>query len=161
MLFAAYKDVLLFILAIYGAVLSTFNFAQARRKEQRNIEFRVSLTRPTFGPQYDQPFARLEAINVGQRVVSIRALYFALQSVEKLNTPKNDKFIHETDSRLPAELADGQIAHVLIAYSTIANALVKIGRVEELMLVPVCEDTSGNIHRGKPWTFNTRQWAEA
>jgi hypothetical protein len=36
--FAIIKDVALFVLALYGAALSTFNWRQAVRKERRNIK---------------------------------------------------------------------------------------------------------------------------
>jgi hypothetical protein len=36
-MFSVIKDVVLFVIAIYGAVLSTFNWRQAVRKERREI----------------------------------------------------------------------------------------------------------------------------
>lgn len=43
------KDILLSAIALYGAVLSTFNFIQATRKDRRAIVVKVGSIMPAYG----------------------------------------------------------------------------------------------------------------
>jgi hypothetical protein len=69
------KDGLLFLLALWGAALSTFNWWQAVRKERREIKITAStvmLTYPT--GHLGEPFAIIEATNIGHRAVMVTNL---------------------------------------------------------------------------------------
>lgn len=46
--FTALKDGVLFIVALYGAVLSTFNWRQAVKREQRQITVSATMTAPVY-----------------------------------------------------------------------------------------------------------------
>jgi len=63
---AAARDVILFALAIYGALLSTFNLLQARRRDKRSIVVTVSSAIPGYdNGSLGQAFAKVEAVNAG------------------------------------------------------------------------------------------------
>ena len=97
---------MLFVIAIYGAVLSTFNWRQAAKKDRRQITIRALTTMPTFGDQLGAPYAKLEAVNTSHGVVVVEASHSKLRPARLLA----DSFAGIPDTRLPVSLSDGQSA---------------------------------------------------
>jgi len=148
--FATYREVLLFVVALYGAVLSTFNWIYARRKERRAIRVTLDTAIPTYGAEFGRTFARVEATNVGHRPVSVTRLAIET-SKGRLQAIHGDQFPGLRDTPLPATLSDGQSAQLYMSYYDIASALVRAGLQGTIKLVPVCEDSAGGVHKGEPW----------
>jgi hypothetical protein len=156
--FPVMKEVVLFLVAVYGAVLSTFNWRQAVKKDRRNIKVVASSAVPTLESGALGPcFAKVEAVNVGHRPVTITALTFELPTGGRLATFAPDGLPGAPDTRLPATLADGQSAHVFMSYREIAIALLKSGR-GKTRLTPVCDDSAGGTYRGDPWNVDPNEW---
>ncbi|HZP76416.1 MAG TPA: hypothetical protein VFB45_09770 [Pseudolabrys sp.] len=104
------KDIVLFLVALYGAALSTFNWRQAVRKDRRQVKVQASTAMPTYGASLGPPFAKIEAINAGQRVVNVEKITFELPNGTRLYPMSADQFPGQPDTRFPATLADGQNA---------------------------------------------------
>lgn len=154
------KDVLLFLLAVYGAALSTFNWRQSIRKEQRIITVNLSTAMPTYPDGSVGPcFAKLEAINTGHRTVNIVTLAIELPTGGRLYPTMRSSLPGILDTPLPATLSDGQSAHLFMAYRDIAAALIQSGRTEKIKLTPVCEDSAGGVHKGAPWDVDPHQFS--
>jgi hypothetical protein len=149
--FSTVKDVVIFALAIYGAGLSTFNLIQAVRKDRRRVSVRVSTAMPTYGDTLGRCFAKIEAVNVGHRPVTIASLSLELPSGARLLSFGSNQLPGFPDTRLPAVLADVQTAHATISYADIAGDLVGAGHAGKTPLTPYCEDTVGTVYRGKVW----------
>ena len=158
-LFSSVKDVVIFVLAIYGAVLSTFNLTQAVRKERRRVSVRHSTVMPTYGSTLGRCYVKIEAVNVGHRPVTIKTLTLELESGAKLFPFQSDQLPGLPDTRLPAVLSDGQTAHLMIPYAEIASALVSAGCAGKTPLTPYCEDTIGNTYRGEVWQADPAELA--
>jgi hypothetical protein len=148
-----FKDVVLFVLAIYGAVLSTINWRQAARKERREIVVSVSVERPIYeDKRVGEPFAKIEATNFGNRAVTVKTLTFELPTGNRISAIGTDVvFPVQSSTVLPASLLDGQSAHLFISYLYIACALHQSKNLGIIKLTPVCEDSVGGIYKGKPW----------
>jgi hypothetical protein len=160
--FSTFKDVLLFALAIYGAALSTFNWRSAVRKEKRVIEVRLSTLVPTLADgNLGQPHVKIEAVNIGHRPVTIAALTLEVPSGTRLWTTSFDLFSGFPDTRLPATLSDGQIAHLSIPYSALVERLAAEAGTGKTTITPVCLDTAGNVYRGKKWEVDLSDFARA
>jgi hypothetical protein len=157
--FPTVKDLVIFLLAIYGAGLSTFNLIQAVRKDRRRVSVRYSTVMPTYGGTVGRCFAKVEAVNVGHRPVTITSLSFELPSGAKLVSFDSDQLPGFPDTRLPAVLSDGQTAHATISYADIAGALVSAGRTGKTRLTPYCEDTVGKVYRGEAWLADPAELA--
>jgi hypothetical protein len=153
------KDLVIFLLAIYGACLSTFNLIQAARKDRRRVSVRYSTVMPTYGGTLGRCFAKVEAVNVGHRPVTITTLTFELKSGAKLLSFSPDRLAGFPDTRLPTVLSDGQPAHATIPYADIADALVSAGFTGKTPLTPYCEDTVGNVYRGEAWLADPAELA--
>lgn len=158
-MFSTVKDVVIFLLAIYGAGLSTFNLIQAVRKERRRISVGYSTVMPTYGGTLGRCFAKVEAVNVGHRPVTVKTLTFELHSGTKLFSFQSEQVPGFPDTRLPTVLADGQTAHALFPHADIAAGLISAGFTGKARLTPYCEDTVGNVYRGEAWEVDPAEIA--
>jgi hypothetical protein len=161
MSFASTKDIILFALAIYGALLSTWNLIQAIRKEARSIRVTAGSKIPVFtNGEMGKTWVHLEATNIGQRPVTVTTLAFELGAGRRLfnmqHSGQNPPGLEDT--ALPITLADGQTARLHYAYSDIAQALLSEGQTASCKLTPICEDSAGGIHRGEAWNVDPREW---
>lgn len=161
MTWAVLKDVLLAILAIYGAVLSTFNWRQALGKDRRLVKVEISTVVLTYTDgSLGAPFARFTATNVGHRPVTITSLFIELAGKHKIVATSHDSF-PQPDTRLPVELKDGASAVLHMSYADIAGTLAHSGRIGVLTLTPAAEDSAGNVHRGRPWRTSAEELTAA
>jgi len=148
---ATVKDVLLFLLAVYGAALSTFNWRQSVRKERRSITVNMSTAMLALSDGSIVPdFLEVKATNNGHRSVTVVTLTIETPAGERLYRMTRDGYPGMVDTPLPVSLSDGQSARLFLAYQDIAAALIRKGHVKKTKITPVCEDSSGGIHRGAP-----------
>jgi hypothetical protein len=157
--FGTVKDYVLFALAIYAAVLSTWNLRQSLVKDRRRLQITVGSAVPTFGSALGDAWANVQAINIGQRPVTVTLLTFELPSGARLFR-MSEGFPGMPDTPLPAVLSDGQIAQRLIAYRDIGKALVRSGATGKTKITPVCTDSSGKTYRGEPWKVDPQECCE-
>jgi hypothetical protein len=158
--FPAIRDIVLFALAIYGAMLSTFNWLQASRKDRRSITLNMTTAIPTYdNGEMGDCFAKIEAVNTGHRVVTISMLTFELERGRRAFTMDRNTFPGIPDTRLPASLSDGGSAYVFFSYRQIAETLLRDGKRHQSKITPVCQDTVGNTYRGEPWTFDPAEFS--
>jgi hypothetical protein len=110
------KDGLLALLAIYGAILSTFNWRQASRKDRRELIVCASTAVPPYATGVlGKALAKIEATNTGYRAVTVKTLAFELPNRNRMFTRPN-AIPGLSDTALPATLVDGQPAHVYMSY---------------------------------------------
>lgn len=145
------RDVILFLVAIYGAALSTFNWRQAVRRERRLVRVTMATKMVTYSDgSLGPPFAQIEAANIGHRPVTIDSLFIELPGGKRMFATSHDAF-PERDSRLPIELGDGGTVRLYMPYADIGNALHSAGIRGEVNLTPAASDSAGGTHRGTPW----------
>jgi hypothetical protein len=152
------KDVVLFGIAIYGAVQSTFNWRQALRRDTRHVTMTASSLMPTYGGQLGAPFAKLEAVNTGQRAVTIKTMAFQLPNRSRIFPMERNLFPMMADTDLPATLTDGQSYHLIIPYAEIANGLLHKGYTKKIKLTPVGVDSADNVYEGEPWDVDPHKF---
>jgi len=151
------KDAVLFFIAIYGAALSTFNWRQAVKRDRREITVSASTIMPTYGSELGPPFAKVEAINTGHRVVTVKTITFEIANGSRLAPMVADRFPGMPDTRLPATLTDGRTAYLMMPYSEIAQALLHNRQSGKIKLTPICVDTADNIYRGESWEIDPHE----
>ncbi len=81
----------------------------------------------------------------------VSTLTLELKSGGRLFAMRSNAFPGLPDTRLPAVLSDGQSAHLFLSYREIADALLTNGRTQKTKLTPLCQDSLGNVYKGKPW----------
>jgi len=152
------KDAVLSGVALYGAALSTFNYVQAARKDRRNVFVQATTAIPTYGNRLGNCLAKVEAINAGHRVVTVSNLAFELPGGKRL-FQMGPGISGMEDSRPPTSLSDGEAAHWHISYRDIGDALLSHGHIEKTRLTPICIDSIGAVHKGKPWEVDPGEMA--
>jgi hypothetical protein len=161
MTFSVAKDVVLFLLAIYGAALSTWNLVEASRNNRRAVRVTAGTKIPVIDGRAGDAWAHIEATNVGQRPVTrtMIALEVAGGGQRLFNMQRNGRFPGLVDTDLPITLSDGQTARLHFAYVDIGQALMTHGIGVNCQVIPVCEDSAGESHRGEPWQVDPQAFA--
>jgi hypothetical protein len=153
------KDILLFLLALYGAALSTFNLLQSIHKDRRQIMIGLRTIIPAFADgQTGKCFAILNATNAGHRPVTVTTLALELPTGQNLFPSPINAFPGHPNTLLPATLSDGQSAHASVSYSDMATALLQHGMHEKIKIIPICYDSTDQIYKGEPWEVNPREF---
>jgi len=149
------KDASLFLLALYGAALSTFNWRQAVRKERREIKVSLSTIIPAYANgDTGNYFAKIEATNVGHRPVTVTMIALELPTGARMFPKAEHAVPGMPNSILPMPLSDGQSAHLSLSYGEIAAALLHNRISARIKLIPVCADSSGGIYKGSAWDID-------
>lgn len=158
--FSVAKDVLLGLVAAYGAILSTLNWRQAARKDRRTITVELGSAIPTYNDgRTGRSFARIQATNTGQRSVTITTLALELPGGARMVSMSPNGFPGMPDTSLPTTLSDGQSAFLYFSYEDIGGSLIRSGRTNTIKVTPVCEDSAGGIYRGEAWDVNPQEFA--
>ena len=158
MTFSIAKEMVLFALAIYGAVLSTWNLISAIRKDRRAI--RVTAGSKILVDGYGNSgntWAHIEATNLGQRPVTVTMIAFEIDGGGRLFNMRGATYPGLDNSALPITLADGQTARLHQSYADIGLALMSSGFSGKSRITPICEDSVGGIHRGKAWDVDPQE----
>ncbi|WP_202379409.1 hypothetical protein [Mesorhizobium sp. 131-2-5] len=123
------KDVALFAVAIWGAVLSTIIWRQGSAKDSRLVKVQASTAMLTMtNGQLSPALAKITAVNVGQRIVTISLLAMELPDKRRLFAMRAGlNMPGMADTVLPTALSDGQSAHLYMLYREIGEALQSIG----------------------------------
>lgn len=151
------KEVVLFALAIYGAVLSTWNLIKAIRKDRRAVRVTAGSKIHVANGRTGATWAHIEATNIGQRPVTVTMIALELEGGGRLFNMLHTTNPGMEDTALPIALADGQTARLHQAYADIGQALMSKGLTGKSKITPICEDTAGGIHRGKAWHVDARE----
>jgi hypothetical protein len=150
-----FKEIGLFLLAVYAATLSTVNYLRAQQKDKRSIKVTFNTVTPTYGPNLGPPHAQLVATNSGHRTVVVTQLRFETKDGRGLVSFRPSLF---QDSGLPATLEEGQSAMKHYGYADVAQALMQDGPGRHARIIPVCEDSLGAKYRGDPVDIDLVEW---
>ena len=142
------------MLAGYGAALSTYNAWSARRQrergERRVLELKATYAWPVGEDGIDGEWITVTATNVGRRAVVADRIELELPDGD--HCPKITIGPHDT--RFPVTLTDGQSAAIHYDVPNLQAVLYRHRKSgEAVALTPVCKDSLGHKHAGKPITI--------
>jgi hypothetical protein len=151
------KDIITFIIALYGAVLSSFVFYRSMMREQRRIVIRQTSAFYTYPQGLGPPMASIEVANHGHRPVVVNAPQLELPGKKNMLLIKADGI-----QDFPKRLEDGESAGVRMQYDVIAESLREAGYSGRIILRPICTDSTGKKFKGNKWKFdiNTDWWTK-
>ncbi len=158
---ASLKDLALFALAIYAALLSTINWRRAQNNEELE-EFRGSKIIVSAGSLLvfrGPAYAQVTAVNAGNDPVTVMLLTFEAPGGARLKLFDQGEAPGKPDTTLPVTLNEGQSAKMTVPYRDIAQALHNNDQVGVVNVTPICVDTTGAVYRGEPWEVNITQFA--
>jgi hypothetical protein len=149
----------LFALAIYGAVLSTWNLIKAIRKDRRAVRVTVGSKMPVGigGPLDGTAWAHVEATNVGQRPVTVTTIAFELEGGGRMFNVGRASLPGMENTDFPVTLSDGQTARLHQAYSEIGRALIEHRVPRKCRITAVCVDSAGGTHRSDAWDVDAEE----
>lgn len=156
--FAVVKDVALALIALYGAILSTFNWRQAVKRDRRQLRVKLESAIPVQDDEFGNTYIKLTATNSGHRTVSVTSLRLELENKSHIPLSMAASHWMFPATPLPAALSDGQSAQAFISYRALAEALIASGRTSRTKIIAVCEDSVGNIFKGDTWEVDPDQF---
>lgn len=140
-------------LALYGAVLSTYNTIHERRRRKPQLAVTFSHGLIGYGGGGASPaLLILGAGNSGERPVTISSAY--------LDIPcrKQSMFgMWHGEVELPHQLLPGEGCQLYIEQATVARELVRIGLSGRVTLVAAFHDQIGNTYRSRPMEFGIEE----
>lgn len=152
------------IVAVYGAVVSTYNFLIYRRSTEVSLKVKLSygacdypyavLTMPHYSNS--TPHLVLDVANNGTRPVTIRVPFFKLPNNRQLIIRNPYSAVN-----LPHELLEGRDCVMWTEVRTIANALKDEGFSGIFKLVGSVHDAVGNTYKSKPLEFDIDKCLES
>lgn len=148
MSFEDIKSIVLFAIAVYGAILSTLNWLSARRKDKPSVKVSFDTVTPVHGNKLGESFVKLTAANAGFRDVTVSSIFLGLPGKKALFSTAPDSFIIP-DTRLPKKLNPGDTAEIYISYFDVATAMKSEGFKRKTSVTPTCQDSLGKLHVGE------------
>lgn len=130
------------VLAIYGAVLSTYTVWRARRRDRPALKVSMSHAYGV-GALAGGTWLTLTVVNVGHRPVTVCNPGFQLPDGARLISPEE-----EARLGLPDRLAEGASFALRIPHADVRRAMMERG-LREAMVRPVCSDAAGTDFIGK------------
>lgn len=158
--FSLIKDVLLALIAVYGATLATFNWRQTLRKDQRLIKLYLAYPHPSRVSQYTPRVVTIVAANAGHRSITVTAIDLEFENGRQIHAriaPYMRDSATSSDTKLPITLSDGQTATRTIPFQQIQWAHIDERFADPIILTPICVDSMGVVYRGNPWTTAKRE----
>jgi hypothetical protein len=148
--FPELKDVVLFALSLWGAVLSTITWRKNAGRDRRSVSVQAL---PAFADDYPDgrtgpSFVLIQATNIGHRDVTITNMGFELPDKRWLLVMDMNNIPGHINTQLPATLKDGQIASVGYLFQDLGSDLRR-GGSDKTSLRPFCLDSIGAVHRGQ------------
>jgi hypothetical protein len=147
-----WKDIITVLIAVYGAVLSTYTFLATRRRDKPNIIIEV-----TTDLRGDMSRAglmiTLNALNVGHRPITLSMMGFLLPDGQIMD------FIRpQTDVEFPYKLESGERCRAWMEVERFKANLMKAGYYQQVELVGYFRDEVNRIYKSNKWVFNTDHW---
>lgn len=148
------KDIVTFVIAVYGAILSSVVFYRPVLKERRRIVVTLTTAFYTYPQGLGPPMAQIEVTNDGHRPVVVSAPKLLLPNGQYMLLMGADGI-----GDFPKRLEDGESAGVRMQYDAIADGLREAGYSGNVALWPVCSDSTGLTFKGDKWEFDiSKNW---
>lgn len=147
------------VLAVYGALLSTYN-AWSTQRRSNMAQRRTLRVRAVRGiPIYDDGIDRGDVVtvyvtNTGQRSVRVNSI--ELELPDGSHYPKITTNTYDT--QLPATLKDGEEAVIHYHLPALQAALYEHRRsTDAVTLTPICRDSVGDKYKGDPFEVRPKE----
>lgn len=144
------------LVALYGAVLSTYTFIVNRRDKQRQIRVRLSNGLLTYAAETSPAMLFLEAMNPGNRTVVLNSAGIELPGGKTAVFPNS-----ESDVSYPHPLEEGQKCTVWTPMKEFAQTLQSNGFSGKISLTAFFRDQVGNKYRSNALNFDIEEWANS
>jgi hypothetical protein len=142
----SWTDIIVAILAIYGAFLSTVIFLKEQQKSKRRIKVKLSTGYTTSVKGLSDFMLIIEFINPGFKTVTINSPELRFDDGKKLIIPYPNSNV-----MFPHSLEEGKNAHVWIELSHLKKELIEAGYKNSIKIKGAIFDQTGNLFMSKGW----------
>jgi len=149
-------QIIVAVVAVYGAVFSTITFVSRKKEKKRQLEIKFSNGFLMYGQEPGEFVLFVEVSNPGYRDVTINipSLILPDKKVVAFIDP------YQSDVRFPHKLAEGTNCKVWTEMRDLAQNLKEHGYSGIIEINAKVEDGAGNIYRSrKPWKLNVDEWS--
>ena len=144
------------LVAVYGAILSTFNTIANRRDKQQRLSVVLKNGFLIYGPDTGPLMLFIEIANVGSKVVTIRGIDIKLpkgESVPILN------IFDPRGTFLPYTLEEGKSCSTGVEIEKLVKAIIQEGYSKKIKLYVTVSSGAGKIYKSKkPWVLNLDEY---
>jgi hypothetical protein len=148
------EEIITFVIAVYGAVLSTVAIYLSVRRDRRSLAVRMATTMPTYGSHIGAPMVQIEVTNTGHRDLVADAPQLRVEGDEMVFALTDGPGLAD----FPKKLSEGERGSVMIAYRNLALSLQHRGHRGKVTLFATCKDSAQNTYRSKPWAVDVQEW---
>ena len=144
------------LVAVYGAILSTFNIIANRRDKQQRLSVVLSNGFLTYGPNVGPLMLFIEIANVGSKVVTINSINIKLPKGESVPIVNiiNPRGVSLPVS-LPYTLEESKSCSTGVEIEKLAKAIIQEGYSKKIKLHATVSSGAGKIYKSKKaWILN-------
>jgi hypothetical protein len=138
--------------AVYGALLSTYNAYVARKQRKRQVKVWLSYGMLTNGPELSENMLLLSAANAGHRTVTLTSYGFRLPDGRQLVAP-----VPQGNASLPCELTEGKSCMFWMSVQEVSQQLKRNGFSGTVRIKGFYRDAVDGLHSSKPFSVNIDQ----
>lgn len=149
MSFLDWSQIITAIVAIYGAILSTYIFVINRLDKRRQLSVSWSRGFRTYGPKMSPEMLFITVTNPGDRTVTINTPRIKLPDDSSIVFP-----IPLSDVNFPHELKEGKNCRIWVEKTILFSDLIKREYSGIIKLVAEVEDGTGKIYKSKKFKIN-------
>lgn len=148
------KDLVLFVLATYGAVLSTVTVGLTFLRNRRKLRVTCTVAYYMDVTRFD-PYVQIVAVNLGRRPVTVTSIGWTVPNGKyMLASPSVDDVQARTNTPLPATLSDGESAKMMVSLAKLKAGLREANLKGDVALLPQVGDSAGSTHEGKAFILD-------
>jgi hypothetical protein len=151
-----WPTVIIAIVAVYGAMLSTYTALLNWRDKTRRVAVRLSLGFGVYGNQTGPTVLLVTASNPGSRTVTLTSWALRLPDKRQLWPPMPQSHVD-----FPHDLLEGKSCTVWVPAREVAEGLKGEGFSGRIKLAGLFRDAVGNVYTSKPIKFDIDGWLKS
>lgn len=140
------------IIAIYGAIISTYSLYLNRKDKIATIRVRLKENHIIAGELHGPPFIQLEALNFGLLDITFNHAFITTKNKKSKFYPEH-KHIH-----FPYDLAKGKSLQIVCNPENISIKFHKDGFSSSIKIIGIFTDAIGNEYKSRPIKFDVTKW---
>jgi hypothetical protein len=141
------------IVAVYGAVVSTWNAVTKHLENKSRIKAKITFGWPTLGPELGPDSIVITAFNVGQQTTTLVA--------GGLRLPDNSTTQHFEpwgNVKFPHQLQRGQSCFMIVPKQSVAESLIGAGFSGTVQVKGFYRDALDKTYIGEPVEVKIEEW---
>jgi len=141
------------VVAVYGAILSTWNAVSRRLESSRRIRVEVSQGFPTYGANLGPACIVVTASNIGR--IPVTLVHGGLLLPDNRQT-----FVREPigDVQFPQELESGKSCRMFMESRELAGTITRASFTGKVKIVGFYRDAIGTTYKSKAFEFDVEDW---